>query len=81
VTVAVRAQRPLMDDANKLEPFFNELAERSGGRGGVTTAVAARMRAALLDLGYDSLIIRDAGGDGVDYVIALHRSQVKVVRP
>lgn len=37
------------------------------------------MRLELLSLGYDGIVIRDGGGDGVDYVIALDAATVKVV--
>jgi hypothetical protein len=30
-------------------------------------------------LGYDGIVVRDAGGDGIDYVIAVEADAVKVV--
>ena len=41
----------------------------------------AEIRRTLLREGYDGIIVRDAGGDGLDYVIALDGRSVKLLRP
>jgi hypothetical protein len=82
LAVAVRTPHPLVGHVDDMIPYFTDLADLLlSGRGALTPAVAARIRRALLDLGYDSVIIRDAGGDDVDFVIALHGYVVKVVQP
>ncbi len=40
-----------------------------------------RIRDELLRAGYDGIIVRDGGGDGIDYVIAIDNATVKVVVP
>jgi hypothetical protein len=52
---------------------------RPEDRGRMTIAAAVMVRDELLRMGYDALVIRDAGGDGVDVVVALRREIVKVV--
>jgi len=47
----------------------------------IDAATAARIRQQLVQQGYDAIIVRDGGGDGIDYVVALVASTVKVVRP
>lgn len=46
----------------------------------LTPDVSAAIRRRLIQLGYDGLVVFDAGGDGIDYVIALHPRSVKIVR-
>jgi hypothetical protein len=82
LAVAVRTRHPLVGYVDDMIPWFSDLVDLlTGGRGTLTPAVAARIRQELLDLGYDGVIVRDAGGDGVDFVIALHGHLVKVVQP
>jgi len=45
----------------------------------MTPRTGRRIRRALLDAGYDGLVIRDGGGDGVDYVIAMAADCVRIV--
>lgn len=45
----------------------------------ITPEVAAGIRQHLLELGYDGVVVRDGGGDGVDYVVAILESSVRVV--
>jgi hypothetical protein len=80
--VAVRARQPLAGLATEIETQIDALAEAVPGyKGRITRAIAHELRAALVRLGYDSLILYDAGGDGVHYVVALHSDRVRVVRP
>ncbi len=59
---------------------MDELAEELGAENGrLTPPVAAAIRRELLGRGYDAMIITDAVGDGVDYVIALDSVTVKAV--
>jgi hypothetical protein len=82
LAVAVRTRHPLVGHVDDMIPYFTDLVDLlTGGRGALTQAVAARIRQTLLDLGYDCVIIQDAGGDDVDFVIALHGHLVKVVQP
>jgi hypothetical protein len=80
IAVAVRTVRPLVGDLDAIEALMDRLAARFG-RDRLTPEVAAAIRRELLDSGYDGIVVRDAGGDGVDYVIALDESSVRVVRP
>jgi hypothetical protein len=66
IPVAVRLLRPRVGHMDDLELELDELVE---------------IRQRFLAEGYDGIIARDAGGNGVDYVIALEGSAVKVVRP
>ena len=80
VVVAVRTVRPIVGTMADVEQELDSLVDRlSGGTGRLTRRVAVALREALLQLGYDGLIVEDGGGDGVDYVVALEAHSVKVV--
>jgi hypothetical protein len=80
VTVAVRLPRPLEADALELDARIDAVVRQlAGPRGGLTPEVAALVRRVLLAEGYDGLVVRNAEGEGVDYVIALNASSVKVI--
>lgn len=81
VEVAVRTRDPMIGHIDDLEPAIDDLGRRlrPEARGRMTRDVAAAIRQELLDLGYDGIVIQDAGGDGVDYVVALLDETVKVV--
>jgi hypothetical protein len=80
VAVALRASRPLMGDINEIGEIVDTAAEQVGSPGGrVTPTIAAAIRSEFLRLGHDSIVVQDAGGDGIDYVVALQASCVKVI--
>jgi len=79
VTLAIRARRPLVGDEPDIADQTDALARRFGRTGRITLAVAAAIRQELLGLGHDAIIVRNAVGEGVDYVIALDSVAVKVV--
>lgn len=82
VTVAVRLRRPLAGPMQAVEEFVDRLHRRLRPTDwGLTAEGTAAVRTELLRLGYDGLIVQDAGGDGIDFVIAFHASAVKVVVP
>ena len=79
--VAIRLQRPFIGHFNEVESYMELLTRRLGrGDARLTPAVAAAIRWHLLALQYDGIVVADAGGDGVDFVIALEAASVKVVR-
>lgn len=78
--VAIRLRSPLVGYLDDVESYFDDLIEQlSPGSPRVTPALARRLRRALLDEGYDGLVIGDAGGDGIDYVVALVDEAVRIV--
>jgi hypothetical protein len=80
LAVAIRTTTPLRGQADEIGPFIDGLVTRLFRRPTpISPSVAAAIRRELLALGYDSLMIDDAGGDGIDYVVALDASSVKVV--
>ncbi len=80
IPVAVRLHRPLMGHLDEIEAYIEDLIELMSPRSpGITPALARRLRRELLDLGYDGLTISDAGGDGIDYVVALIDGAVRIV--
>jgi hypothetical protein len=82
VPVAIRLRQPLAGEFEEVDQFLEQLTRRIGrGRTRLTSDVAAAIRRELLGLGYDGIVVRDAGGDDVDYVIALDAATVKVIRP
>ncbi len=81
LTVAIRTRNPLVGQFEDVESAIDDLGYRlrPEDRGRMTIAAATLVRNELLRMGYDALVIRDAGGDGVDVVVALRREIVKVV--
>ena len=80
--VAVWLLHPLIGDAVDVDAEIDQVVRRlAGPRGRLTLLMAARVRQVLLAEGYDGLVVHDAEGDGIDYVIALEAGSVKVVRP
>ncbi len=72
VSVAVRTMKPLAGELDEIELQLDPRVRRlSRGTGRLTSEVADTLRHELLDLGYDSILVVDGGGDGIDYVIAL----------
>ena len=45
----------------------------------MTPSLGRQLRRELLRSGYDGLIVGDAGGDGIDYVIAIVDESVRIV--
>lgn len=80
LAVAVRTRSPLYGTAEEVGQFVDRVAQRVGPRGvRLTAAVARAIRRELLLLGYDGIVAKDAGGDGIDYVVAIKDGTVKVV--
>jgi hypothetical protein len=79
--VAIRTCRPLAGHLDEIEAQLDEFTARFSRTRRLTPRVAEQIRQELLGLGYDGLIVRDAGGDGIDYVVALTADAVKVVQP
>src|SRR6185436_264693 len=80
IVVAVRLLTPLVGHLDDIEEHIDEMVDRlSLGDHRMTPELARRIRRALLDAGYDGLVIHDGGGDGVDYVIAIADGTVRVV--
>jgi hypothetical protein len=80
--VAIRAQHPFVAEFEDAEQYMEEATRRLGrGSTRLTPVIAARVRQELLALGHDAIVVRDGGGDGIDYVIALVAANVKVLQP
>jgi hypothetical protein len=72
----------LVGDLEEIGGLADAVVMAAAGRlMGLTTRLAAVIRLEFLRQGYDAMIVRDAGGDGIDYVIALDGSIVRVVEP
>ena len=82
IAVAIRLTQPLQGDHPYVEATIDVIVQRlQPGARDLSPALSARVRRELMRLGYDGIMIRDAGGDGIDYVIALEDRTVKVVYP
>jgi hypothetical protein len=80
LAVAVRTRHPLAGDAQSIGAQVDALAWALGARDGrLTPEVAAGIRREIVRRGHDGMIIWDGGGDGIDYIVALDASTVKVV--
>lgn len=81
VSVAIKMSNPLVgsidDVSDVIDPIVPRLRPRARG---ITPDVAAAIRQELLAMGYDGIIVRDGGGDGIDYVIAIRDGTARVVR-
>ena len=78
--VAVRLRSPFLGHLDQAEDYIDDLIARiSPSSTALTPALARRLRRELLEAGYDGLVIGDAGGDGVDYVVALVEDAVRIV--
>ena len=78
VPVAVRLRNPLQGHAGEIGARLDVLT-RQLGYGAMTPRAAAAVRRHLVESGYDGVVVEDAGGDGIDYVIAIESGSVKVV--
>jgi hypothetical protein len=82
LVVAVRLVSPLRGEDGFVGPLVDRMAEQYGAPGvRLTSSMGRIVRRELLRLGYDGIVVEDATGEGVDYVIALEGHAVKVVRP
>jgi len=82
LVVAIRLVSPLRGEDGFVGPFIDRIAEQHGAPGGrLTSSMGRSVRRELLRLGYDGIVVEDADGEDVDYVIALEGHSVKVVRP
>lgn len=80
LVMAVRLRRPLVGRADDIGDQIDALAARlrpSDPR--ITWDLAVRIRRELAAIGYDGIVAYDAGGDGIDYVIALVDGVARVV--
>lgn len=80
VAVAIRARNPLRGRWDEVGDYVDHLVRtlRPQDRG-LTPSGAVAVRRGLPGLGYDGIVAIDAGGDGIDYVIAIAEGTVKVV--
>jgi hypothetical protein len=82
IAVAIRLTQPLRGDHPFIEATIDAIVQRlQPGALDFSPELSARVRRELMRLGYDGIIVSDAGGDGIDYVIALGDRAVKVVQP
>lgn len=80
VPVAIRLLRPLVGHLNEVEAYIEDVIVRLRPRSpAITPPLAGRIRRELLDAGYDGLMIGDAGGDGINFVVALVDGVTRVV--
>jgi hypothetical protein len=80
LAVALRLEHPLRGDEDSISDLVSMIAVRLGDRTGrISPAIAEAIRQELLQLGYDGIVVVDAGGDGIDYIIALQEDAVRVV--
>lgn len=80
LAMAVRLRRPLVGHADDIGNQVDALAARlrpSDPR--ITWDLAVRIRRELVVLGYDGIVAHHAGGDGIDFVIALIDGVARVV--
>lgn len=82
VTVAIRLTRPVVGHMDEVVRLIDDIIYAAYGRmRSLTPEVAMEIRRRLIRLGYDGLVINDAGGDGIDDVVALHPHSVRIVIP
>ena len=80
IAVAVRLRTPLIGTASDLGELIDRLAKRfSPLDPRINREVGRRIRRELMEQGYDGMIVRDAGGHGVDSIIAFEGAAVRVV--
>jgi hypothetical protein len=80
--VAIRRRHPFVGKAEDVADIIDDVTrEIEGSRGPITPGIAVRIRTYLRRRGHDGIIVRDGGGDGIDYVIDLENSSVKVIVP
>jgi hypothetical protein len=81
LAIAVRSRNPLAGPAAAVEQIVDDMLWRlrPQARGRMMPDVAMAIRRELLRLGYDGMVIGDAGGDGVDYVVVIAPGTAKVV--
>lgn len=80
IEVAVRLTAPLVGSLDEVSNHVDRIVHRlhpSDPR--ITLPVAVALRRQLMRDGHDGLIVRDAGGDGIDYIIAIKDGIVRVV--
>jgi hypothetical protein len=82
MAVAIRLTQPLRGDHPFLEATIDAIVQRlQPGALDLFPELSARIRRDLMRLRYDGIMVSDAGGDGIDYVIALDDRAVKVIQP
>src|SRR5436190_20555679 len=68
IVVAIRLRRPLVGHLDDIDEQMDDLLAWLGApQRRMTPSVAAAVRQELLRLGYDGIVIQDAGGVGVDF--------------
>jgi hypothetical protein len=78
--IAIRTRYPLVGSLDEVAAVIDDIARLVSPRDPrITPEVAAQIRLHLLDLGYDGIVVRDGGGDGIDYVVAIVDGGAKVV--
>lgn len=81
LAVAIRTRHPLVGELEEIADQIDAIARVVTGSPRITPAVSAAIRRELVRVGYDGIVVRDAGGDGIDYVVALDSRTVKVIQP
>jgi hypothetical protein len=80
VMTAVRLHTPLVGPMDDVADLVDRLAQRfSPFDPRITPPIARQVRQELLAAGYDGVVAYDAGGDGIDYVVALISDAVRIV--
>jgi len=80
LTLALRLRTPLIGHALDLDTLLDRLALRlSPENPAITPLLARRIRREFLSEGYVGIVAYDAGGDGIDYAIALVNDTIRVV--
>lgn len=80
VALAVKTRRPLIGTVEDVGGVVDDIVKSLRPRETGMTRIAAEVtRMELLRLGYDGIIVWDAGGDGIDYIVAIDSESVKVV--
>lgn len=79
ITVAICTRSPFVGDMSSVSESIDRLARHFSPTRRITPHVSMLIRRELLAAGYDAIVVRDAGGDGIDYVVALDERIVRVV--
>lgn len=80
LVMAIRLRNPLLGHADDVGDAVDALAARlRPADPRITHDLAVRIRRELVAVGYDGIVASDAGGDGIDYVIALVDGVARVV--
>ncbi len=80
IALAVRLQSPLIGSDDEVSTVVSRLVRRFDPvHARLSPAAAQAVRRALLQAGYDGIVVYDGGGDGIDFVVALLDGAARVV--